>query len=64
MTPTTYPPEADLKRDYLEYLRLYDKMSQSLLLADVDSYVYESIDEPTVKEEVILEEFQPRVFKK
>lgn len=58
------PSEAELKRDYLEYLKLYDRMSESLLLADVDSYVYESIDEPTVKEEVIVEEFQPRVFKK
>lgn len=58
------PTEAELKRDYLEYLKLYDRMSESLLLADVDSYVYESIDEPTVKEEVIVKEFQPRAFKK
>jgi hypothetical protein len=58
------PPEADLKRDYLEYVNLYDSMSQSLLLADVDSYVYESIDEHEVKLEVQLAEFEPRVFKK
>lgn len=33
-------------------------------LADVDSHVYGSIDEPVVKEEVIVEEFHPCVFKK
>ena len=58
------PSEMDLKRDYLEYLHLYDRMSESLLLADVDSYVYESVDEPTLKEQVLVEEFQPRIFKK
>jgi hypothetical protein len=39
-------------------------MSESLLLADVDSYVYESIDEQEVKSEVQLAVFEPRVFKK
>jgi hypothetical protein len=58
------PSEADLKRDYLEYVNLYDSMSESLLLADVDSYVYESIDEQEVKSDVQLAEFEPRVFKK
>jgi hypothetical protein len=57
------PPDEDMKRDYLEYLKLYDRMSESLLLADVDSYVYETIDEPKIKEEVTIEEFVPRVFK-
>jgi hypothetical protein len=58
------PSEADLKRDYLEYISLYDMMSASLLLADVDSYVYESIDEQEIKSEVQLAVFEPRVFKK
>jgi MrcB-like, N-terminal domain/Domain of unknown function (DUF3883) len=58
------PSEAELKRDYLEYVNLYDSMSESLLLADVDSYVYESIDEQEIKSEVQLAVFEPRVFKK
>jgi hypothetical protein len=58
------PTEADLKRDYLEYLNLYDKMSESLLLADVDSYVYESVDEKEIESEVSVITFVPRVFKK
>jgi hypothetical protein len=58
------PTEADLKRDYLEYLNLYDKMSESLLLADVDSYVYESVDEKEIESEVSVTTFVPRVFKK
>jgi hypothetical protein len=58
------PSEAGLKRDYLEYISLYDMMSESLLLADVDSYVYESIDEQEIKSEVQLAVFEPRVFKK
>ena len=58
------PSEAELKRDYLEYVNLYDSMSESLLLADVDSYVYESLDEQEIKSEVQLAVFEPRVFKK
>lgn len=58
------PSEAALKRDYLEYISLYDMMSESLLLADVDSYVYESIDEQEIKSEVQLAVFEPRIFKK
>jgi hypothetical protein len=58
------PSEAELKRDYLEYVNLYDSMSESLLLADVDSYVYESIDEQEIKSEVQLAVFEPRVFKR
>ena len=58
------PSEEELRRDYLEYVNLYDSMSESLLLADVDSYVYESIDEQEIKSEVQLAVFEPRVFKK
>ena len=58
------PSEEQLRRDYLEYVNLYDSMSESLLLADVDSYVYESINEQEIKSEVQLAVFEPRVFKK
>jgi hypothetical protein len=49
------PSEENLRRDYLEFLNLYDNMCSSLLLADVDSYVYESADSrsnlvPEIKE--------------
>jgi hypothetical protein len=39
-------------------------MSESLLLADVDSYVYESVDEKEIESEVSVTTFVPRVFKK
>jgi hypothetical protein len=58
------PPEEDLKRDYLEYAKLYDLMTESLLLADVDDYVYESVNEIEIMSDVQLKEFEPRVFKK
>lgn len=40
------PSEEELAADYQEYLRLYDRMADSLLLADVDAYVYELADSP------------------
>jgi hypothetical protein len=40
------PSDDELAADYQEYLRLYDRMADSLLLADVDAYVYELADEP------------------
>ena len=40
------PSEEELAADYREYLRLYDRMADSLLLADVDAYVYELADSP------------------
>lgn len=40
------PSDAELAADYQEYLRLYDRMADSLLLADVDAYVYEMADAP------------------
>lgn len=58
------PTDLELKRDYLEYVKLYYRMSESLLLADVDSYVYELVDEPKAKAEIKIVEFTPRVFKK
>jgi len=44
------PSEEDLKRDYLEYLSLYDRMASSLLLAEVDDYVLETAEPPKVTE--------------
>lgn len=58
------PSEIELKRDYLEFLNLYENMCTSLLLADVDSYVYESIEARNVTSEPETKDFEPRVFKK
>lgn len=57
------PSESQMKQDYVEYLDLYNNLSESLLLAEVDSYVYETIDEHQINSEVILETFQPKIFK-
>jgi hypothetical protein len=61
---SSLPSEAELKRDYLEFVSLYDNMSESLLLADVDSYVYEAIDETNIRSAAQVITFEPRVFKK
>lgn len=58
------PSDEDLRSDYLEFLKLYDLMSESLLLAEVDSYVYETISDEVVRPEVQLIKFAPRTFKK
>lgn len=57
------PSESQMKQDYNEYLDLYNNLSDSLLLAEVDSYVYENIDEHHINSEVSLETFQPKIFK-
>lgn len=38
------PSVDELAMDYREYLRLYDRMADSLLLPDIESYVYELAD--------------------
>ena len=43
---SSLPSDEDLKRDYLEYLSLYDRMANSLLLAEVDDYVLETVELP------------------
>jgi hypothetical protein len=48
----------------LEFLNLYEKMCASLLLADVDSYVYESIETKNLPSRPELRDFEPRKFKK
>jgi hypothetical protein len=58
------PSESEMKNDYLEFLNLYNNMCDSLLLADVDSYVFELVDENELQTEVKLEDFEPLVFKK
>ena len=58
------PTENELKRDYLEFLNLYENMCTSLLLADVDSYVYESIETRNITTQPELKDFEPRKFKK
>ncbi len=58
------PSEDELKRDYLEFLNLYENMCTSLLLADVDSYVYEAIETESLTSNPELRDFEPRKFKK
>lgn len=62
------PPEEELVADYLEYLYLYNLMSESLLLADVDAYVFESAgrDNSTLGDSrnAVEEPFVPRQFSK
>jgi hypothetical protein len=62
------PDEKGLIADYLEYLHLYDLMSESLLLADVDAYVYESVGrqqpELDLPQAAIEAPFVPRQFPK
>lgn len=52
------PNDETLKKDYSEYLNLYDAMAESLLLAEVDDYVLETIKVPQTT--VSLSEFQLR----
>lgn len=52
------PSDDALKKDYSEYLSLYDAMAESLLLAEVDDYVLETLKVPQTK--VSLSEFQLR----
>jgi hypothetical protein len=62
------PSDEELKADYLEYLHLYDSMSESLLLADVDDYVYETVSRNTQTQDSIVvaveKKFVPRKFAK
>ena len=62
------PSEEELAADYQEYLCLYDRMADSLLLADVDAYVYEMVDAPQLfgreTSTAIEAPFVPRQFPK
>jgi hypothetical protein len=58
------PDEKVLRRDYLEYLQLYDAMVDSLLLPDVEDYVLESIERVPDHSAISLLEFKPRPSKK
>jgi hypothetical protein len=52
------PDDDVLKSHYLEYLSLYEAMAESLLLADVDDYVLETLKVPETK--VSLTDFHLR----
>lgn len=52
-----------VKSDLLELLKLYGLMTGSLLLADVEDYVLETVESPSVEQQVQISEFSPRVIK-
>lgn len=52
-----------LRKDFEEYINLYDAMVESLLLADVDDYVFEQLVVPPQNLETKVTDFQPRVRK-
>lgn len=54
------PDEESLKKDYLEYLELYSLMANSLLLAEVDDYVLESVELPRVSDTSLTKDFSIR----
>jgi MrcB-like, N-terminal domain/Domain of unknown function (DUF3883) len=53
------PTDDILKKDYSEYLKLYDTMSESLLLAEVDDYVLETIKVPDTQVKLLDFELRP-----
>lgn len=61
---SSLPSDEELKRDYLEYLSLYDRMANSLLLAEVDDYVLETAEPPKASEALEIVEFAARPRKK
>ncbi len=61
---STLPSDEELKKDYLEYLSLYDRMANSLLLAEVEDYVLETAESPKPSEALIIAEFAIRPKKK
>jgi hypothetical protein len=56
--------DAELKKDLIELTRLYGFMTGSLLLADVDDYVLETIESPSVSAPITASEFEPRIIKR
>jgi hypothetical protein len=54
------PDELTIKSDFLEYLNLYQNMSDSLLIADDDAYVLESLNTKPKITETNEIEFVPR----
>lgn len=61
---SSLPSEENLKRDYLEYLSLYDRMANSLLLAEVDDYVLETVELPKATEVLKTIDFTVRPRRK
>ena len=61
---TNLPTDELIKSDFLEYLNLYSQMSESLLIADDDAYVLESIPPIIQPSEIVEKDFKPRPPKK
>jgi hypothetical protein len=61
---SSLPSNDELRRDYLEYLSLYDRMANSLLLAEVDDYVLETAETPKPTESIEIIDFNIRPRKK
>ena len=58
------PSEESLKFDYLEMLKLYDSMADSVLLPSEESYVLEGITTPEITDKIELKDFSPYIKKK
>jgi hypothetical protein len=58
------PDDQDLEKDFLGMLKLYELMTGSLLLADVEDYVIDEVAVPSVEEDFKPLDFQPRILKK
>jgi hypothetical protein len=58
------PVDEELKAHYLEYLRLYEMMVDSLLLGDVDDYIVDALDASELPAEIVVKQFMPRPPKK
>ena len=61
---SSLPSNDELRRDFLEYLSLYDRMANSLLLAEVDDYVLETAELPKPTELIEIIDFNIRPRKK
>jgi hypothetical protein len=54
------PDELTIKSDFIEYLNLYQNMSDSLLIADDDAYVLESLNSKPIMTDTVEIQFAPR----
>jgi hypothetical protein len=59
----TLPPDEDLRNDFLEMVKLYDAMVESLILPNEADYVIEELNTPEVYEGFNYEEYKPRIKK-
>jgi hypothetical protein len=56
--------ESNFKNDFLAMLNLYEFMTGSLLLADVEDYVIDAVEAPSLEDDFKPIDFEPRVFKR